>query len=115
MQCLSTALSFAAPSDNDALILAVLGWSLFGFLGYWWAHYHIGFQSRVEDKWPGDRGKVIRLVAVKVWGLFVLGGIPAAMLMGQFGFSAAELGVAWPSQLPTQVLPCGVLSLPGPL
>lgn len=104
IQLLSSPFSFGMPSENDQLMLAVLGWSLFGFLGYWWAHYHAGFQAWVEEKWPGDCGKVIRIVAVKVWGLFVLGGIPAAMLMAQFGLSLADLGVAWPSQWPTHVM-----------
>lgn len=104
IQLLSSQFSFAMRSENDPLMLAVLGCSLFGFLGYWWAHCHAGFQSWVEERWPGDRGKVIRIVALKVWGLCVLGGIPAAMLMTEFNLSLADLGVAWPSQWPTNVM-----------
>ena len=94
------------PSDSDALVVGLLGLSLFGFLSYWWAHYSEGIQSWVEAKWVGDRGKIVRVVALKAWGFATMGVIPAWVLHAKWGWTLEDMGVAWPQDVTTEV--CGV-------
>ena len=84
------------PSAGDSLVVGTLVLSLFGFLSYWWAHYSPAIQAKVEAKWAGDRGKVIRVVALKVWGFATMGVIPAWVLHAKWGWTLEDMGVAWP-------------------
>ena len=103
MQLPSFLFSSFDPSAGDALVVGALVLSLFGFLSYWWAHYSPALQDKVEAKWTGDRGKVIRIVALKIWGFTTMGIIPAWVLGSQWGWSLEEMGVAWPSHISTEV------------
>ena len=91
------------PSDSDALVVGLLGLSLFGFLSYWWAHYSEGIQSWVEAKWVGDRGKIVRVVALKAWGFATMGVIPAWVLHAKWGWTLEDMGVAWPQDVSAEV------------
>ena len=103
MQLPSFLFSSFDPSAGDALVVGTLMLSLCGFLSYWWAHYSPALQDKVEAKWTGDRGKVIRIVALKIWGFTTMGIIPAWVLGSQWGWSLEEMGVAWPSHISTEV------------
>ena len=74
--------------------------ALFGFLGYWWAHYSEVLQSKLNGLREGDAGKVVRVLILKAWGFVVMGLIPAWVLSAQFGWTTKSLGVTWPTKPP---------------
>ena len=87
-----------AMSQGDALSMTCLLLALFGFLGYWWAHYSEVLQSKLNGLREGDAGKVVRVLILKAWGFLVMGLIPAWVMSAQFGWTTKSLGVAWPKE-----------------
>ena len=81
----------------EANVLVPLALSLFGFVGYWWAHYSTAIQSWFDTRWSGDDGKVKRVFTIKLWGFITMGVIPATVLSATLGWSLSDLGVtvAW--------------------
>jgi len=64
------------PSAAEVNVLVPLSLSLFGFLGYWWAHYSPVLQAWFDARWSGDDGKVKRVFTLKLWGFITMGVIP---------------------------------------
>ena len=87
-----------AMSQGDALAMTCLLLALFGFLGYWWAHYSEVLQSKLNGLREGDAGKVVRVLILKAWGFVAMGLIPAWVLSAQFGWTTKSLGVTWPTE-----------------
>ena len=86
-----------SPSVDEANVLVPLALSLFGFLGYWWAHHSQRIQAWFDARWAGDDGKVKRVFSLKLWGFITMGLIPAVVLNATLDWSLADLGVAWPA------------------
>ena len=78
-------------------MLVPMALSLFGFLGYWWAHYSPATQAWFDARWSGDDGKVKRVFSLKLWGFITMGVIPAVVLHSTLGWSLADLGMKWPA------------------
>jgi len=91
------------PTGAETNVLVPLALSLFGFLGYWWAHYSPAIQAWFDARWAGDDGKVKRVFSLKLWGFIMMGVIPAAVLNATLGWSLADLGVKSPAPAPLEL------------
>lgn len=91
------------PTATETQVLVPLLLALIGFLSYWWVHYSEGIRIWFDNRWPGDEGQIKRVVTLKIWGLVVMGVLPAYVLTQHMGWRLEDLGVRLPEVTSTAV------------
>jgi membrane protease YdiL (CAAX protease family) len=100
---LTLPLAWPAWAPSDTLVVLPFACCLFGYLSFWWAYYSESVAQWFVKMIGGDRGKVFRMAALKLWGAICMGVLPATCMLCFTEFSLRDLGCFWTLDAPSDV------------